>query len=50
MVEYARCKQMPGDAVIKSFDGRTFTDDITEDQEEIAKAIRKIKEKRNSGA
>ena len=50
MVEYARCKQMPGDAVIKSFDGRTFSEDITEDQEEIAKAIRKIKEKRNSGA
>lgn len=50
MVEYARCKQMPGDAVIKSFDGRAFTEDITEDQEEIAKAIRKIKEKRNSGA
>ena len=46
MVEYARCKQIPGDAVIKSFDGKIFSEDITEDQEEIALAIRKIKEKR----
>ncbi len=46
MVEYARCKQIPGDAVIKSFDGKIFSKDITADQEEIALAIRKIKEKR----
>lgn len=28
MIEYARCKNMPGDAVIKSFDGRKFDKDI----------------------
>lgn len=49
MIEYARCKQMPGDAVIKSFDGKTFAEDITENQEEIAMAIKKIKEKRKNG-
>ena len=30
MIEYARCKNMPGDAVIKSFDGRNFDKYITE--------------------
>lgn len=29
MIEYARCKNIPGDAVIKSFDGRKFDKDIT---------------------
>ncbi len=48
MVEYARCKQIPGDAVIKSFDGKAFAEDITENQEEIALAIKRIKENRKN--
>lgn len=46
MVEYARCKNIPGDVVIKSFNGQHFADDITEDDKEISAAIKKIKEKR----
>lgn len=46
MVEYARCKKIPGDVVVKSFDGRTFQRKITNDDFEIANAVKKIKEKR----
>lgn len=49
MVEYARCKGLPGDVVIKSFDGQSFSDDITSNQKEVSAAVKKIKEKRKSG-
>lgn len=49
MVEYARCKQIPGDAVIKSFDGRTFCEDNASDQKDVVLSIRKIREKRIRG-
>lgn len=44
MVEYARCSQLPGDAVIKSFDGRAFTKDITKGDIAVKKALNDIKE------
>ena len=44
MVEYARCCQLPGDAVIKSFDGRTFTKDITKGDVDVKKALNNIRE------
>ena len=44
MVEYARCCKLPGDAVIKSFDGRTFTKDITKGDVDVKKALNNIKE------
>ncbi len=44
MVEYARCSQLPGDAVIKSFDGRTFTKDLTKGDVAVKKALNNIRE------
>ena len=46
MIEYARCKNMPGDAVIKSFDGRNFGDEITGKDVQVADALKRIREKR----
>ena len=47
MVEYARCCNLPGDAVIKSFDGKTFTSDITQSDVAVKKALNNIKESGN---
>ncbi len=44
MVEYARCKNLPGDAVVKSFDGKAFTKNITDDDIAIRKALNNIRE------
>lgn len=48
MVEYARCAKLPGDAVIKSFNGVNFEISTPNTNEKkAAKSLRKIKEKRN---
>jgi len=47
MVEYARCKEMSGDAVIKAFDGRRFAQDITDKEYMAANALKNIKEKKS---
>lgn len=44
MLEYARCANIPGDAVVKSFDGIDFT--APEENERAADALREIKESR----
>ena len=44
MVEYARCTNLPGDAVVKSFDGKTFSNDITQNDIAVKKALNNIKE------
>lgn len=44
MVEYARCSNLPGDAVVKSFDGKSFVKDITKSDVSLKKAIKNIKE------
>lgn len=46
MVEYARCSKLPGDAVVKSFDGKNFTKDITKSDIVVKKALNNIRESR----
>ncbi len=43
MVEYARCTETPGDVIVKSFDGKTFTNAPID--EASARALKSIKEK-----
>ncbi len=43
MVEYARCSNLPGEAVIKSFDGRSFSKGITKDDEAVKRALKNVK-------
>lgn len=45
MVEYARCTQIPGEIVVKSFDGRTFVKGPVPDAQG-RKALKSIKERR----
>lgn len=48
MVEYARCKKITGDEVIKSFNGQSFdTEEITEKDISTQKALRNIREKKS---
>ena len=47
-MEYARCKEMSGEEVIKSFDGRVFHPVITDEDRTVAKAIQDIKKKKLS--
>ncbi len=44
MVEYARCNNIPGEAVIKAFDGRQLTKPVEEDAR-TQKALNSIKAK-----
>lgn len=45
MVEYARCAKLPGDAVIKSFNGTSFnTAEISTRRADAAMALQKLKE------
>lgn len=45
MVEYARCAKLPGDAVIKSFNGASFdTSKLSSPRKDAAIALKKIKE------
>ena len=47
MVEYARCTNLPGDTVVKAFDGTIFGSSVTT-QDIIAKhSIKNIKESKN---
>lgn len=43
MVEYARCSNLPGEAVVKSFDGKEFINVITDREIALKKAQRRIK-------
>lgn len=43
MIEYARCTNLPGDAVVKSFDGRSFVGNITNGKVTVKKALKNIK-------
>lgn len=45
MLEYARCNNMTGDAVIKSFDGKRMVP-LSEQDSQIKTALGKIKEKK----
>ena len=47
MVEYARCAKLPGDAVIKSFNGVNFDLRTSANDRKAARSLKKIKEKRN---
>lgn len=46
MIEYARCKDVPGEVVVKSFDGKRFVGTITKADVKIKKALKNIKENR----
>ncbi|MBQ7499428.1 MAG: helix-turn-helix transcriptional regulator [Clostridia bacterium] len=46
LVEYARCTQTPGDAVIKAFDGLEFNFKVTEEDVEAGKALKKIRRRK----
>lgn len=46
MLEYARCNNMSGDAVIKAFDGRRFIN-VTDKDEQISRALGSIKASKN---
>lgn len=46
MLEYARCAKLPGDAVVKAFDGITFR--RPEQNEKAANALRAIRESRRN--
>ena len=47
MVEYARCTKMPGEAVVKAFDGTSFGLDATDEDILAAKSIRNIRKNKN---
>lgn len=42
MLEYARCNNLSGDAVVKSFDGKSFTNDITSKDVSAKKSLKKL--------
>ena len=44
MVEYARCCQLPGDVVVKSFDGKNFNT-AQPTNASVTKALKSIKER-----
>lgn len=48
LVEYARCANLPGDAVIKSFDGLNFFGSSKGTKVEVFKSLKHIKEKNSS--
>lgn len=47
MVEYARCSKIPGEAVVKAFNGVDFRNPLEPKDKDIAKAMENLK-KRNS--
>lgn len=47
MVEYARCTKMPGEAVVKAFDGTSFGIDATDEDILAARSIRNIRKNKN---
>ncbi|MCC8097724.1 MAG: helix-turn-helix domain-containing protein [Eubacterium sp.] len=46
MVEYARCKRLPGDYVVRAFDGKGFDESITQRDINAEQALKRIREKR----
>ena len=42
MLEYARCNNLPGDAVVKSFDGRTFSNDVSANDIQIKRSLKNL--------
>ena len=48
MVEYARCNNIAGDTVIKSFDGKRFTQ-VTEKDIKARRALEHIKSRNEKG-
>lgn len=48
MVEYARCKKLPGDYVVKAFNGKSFNSKISEGDVNTQKALKRIREKRKN--
>ena len=48
MVEYARCSKIPGEAVVKAFDGSQFTGSLTTRDVELANAIQQVKMRMNT--
>lgn len=46
MVEYARCKRLPGDYGVKAFDGKGFNDNVTQGDVNADQALKRIREKR----
>lgn len=47
LLEYARCTETPGDVVIKSFDGKSFFNSVTQPMVDGKKALKAIKGKRD---
>ena len=47
MVEYARCSKIPGEAVIKAFDGSGFVGTLTSNNKELDLALDRIKMRSN---
>ena len=43
MLEYARCNNLTGDAVIKSFDGRSFVNTVTPKDISVKKSLKNIR-------
>ena len=43
MIEYARCSKIPGEAVVKAFDGSQFIGSITPGDAELGEAIKHMK-------
>lgn len=43
MVEYARCTKIPGEAVVKAFDGAQFTGSLTSKDKKLEEAIQNVK-------
>ena len=44
MIEYARCSNLPGEVVVKSFDGKSFRSNITKSNLAVKKALNNIRE------
>lgn len=47
MVEYARCSKIPGEAVVKAFDGTEFTGSLTSKSSDFSKAVNRLKMRTN---
>lgn len=43
MIEYARCTKLSSEAVVKSFDGRLFTRDMSEKDIQIRETLKRIR-------
>lgn len=48
MVEFARCNNLPGEAVVKSFDGKSFVTGANQSDINVKKALKNIKGSKNA--